>query len=86
MIQLDSRPNFLFERLGETKSICKSADMPVLIELKSFRNLIDKEDLDAIAQEILEDQHRWSDLADANLKVILEWGIDFPFVKKIGLP
>ena len=86
MNQLDSRPSFNFTRLNETKLICKSEAMPVTVEFKTFRTLIDKEDLDLVAQDLIGDQHRWRDIADINLKTILEWGIDFPFTQKIGLP
>lgn len=86
MTQLDSRPSFNFTRLNETKLICKSAVMPTFVAFKIFRTLLDKEDLDIVAQDLLGDQHRWRDIADINLKSILEWGIDFPFTQKIGLP
>ncbi len=86
MSQLDSRPSFNFTRLNETKLICKSDGMPAPVEFKSFRTLIDKEDLDLVAQEILGEQHRWRDIADVNVKTILEFGIDFPFTQKIGFP
>jgi hypothetical protein len=86
MNQLDARPTFKFTRLSETKDICKSDVLPAPVVTTTSRILIDKEDLDLVAQQLFEDQHRWRDIADINLKTILEWGIDFPFTREIQLP
>lgn len=83
---LDIRNTHTYTRLTETREICKASDLPIPINFSNYKTLIEGEDLDMLAQRLLGDQHRWRDIADTNLKTILEWGLDFPFIKEIGFP
>ncbi len=85
MSQLDERPTFKFTRLGVTRTICKSTISPITSVNNKYVVLKDNEDLDIIAQRQYGDQLEWRRIANANMKTILEYGIDFPFNKEIKI-
>ena len=85
MSQLDERPTFKFTRLGTTRTICKSTARPINSVNNKYTVLKDNEDLDIVAQKQYWDQLEWRTLANANMKTILEYGIEFPFSREIKI-